>query len=163
MDVPAQDSTITVPSRGLKFPFLALSVAFVLVLVLLVGLFSLVNFFPSIPGLSILPRIGLFPLPLSHSLVQGAMINYRLVGTVEEASLQANGDMALELTATDGTPYSNAFVISAIRTLVTEKGKGFAGFSLSEIKRGDTIEVVYTVDLRTGQSLVTQAQVERGE
>lgn len=45
--------------------------------------------------------------------------------------------------------------------VVTEKGKGFAGFSLSEIKEGDKVELIYTVDLRSNQSLVTQTQVER--
>lgn len=96
------------------------------------------------------------PIPINSSMVQGVSIYYRIVGKVEEILPQENGDIRIRIK-------EGLFTISAKQTVVTEKGKGFAGFSLSEIKAGDNIELIYTVDLRSNQSLVTQAQVERGE
>lgn len=97
-----------------------------------------------------------FPIPINSSMVQGVSIYYRIVGKVEEVLPQENGDIRIRIK-------EGLFTISAKQTVVTEKGKGFAGFSLSDIKAGDNIELIYTVDLRSNQSLVTQAQVERGE
>lgn len=94
------------------------------------------------------------PIPINSSIVQGVSIYYRIVGKVEEVLPQENGDIRIRIK-------EGLFTISSKQTVVTEKGKGFAGFSLSEIKAGDNIELIYTVDLRSNQSLVTQAQVER--
>lgn len=102
------------------------------------------------------------PLPLYHSIVKGASVYYRLVGTVSSLIPQGE-DLGIMVAGEDGTVYPAPFVLSAKQTVVTEKGKGFAGFSLPDIKAGDNIELIYTVDLRSSQSLVTQAQVERGE
>lgn len=115
---------------------------------------------PTPKPLEINPNYPLLPIGVYNSLVQGASVYYRIVGKVEEVDLRPDGDLEIKLTDQGETL---TLTLSSKQTVVTEKGKGFAGFSLSEIKRGDTIELIYTVDLRTGQSLVSQAQVERVE
>ncbi len=114
--------------------------------------------------LQIDPNFPPLPISVNDPVVGGVSVYYRLIGKVEKVLPQANGDIGIRIKADGATAaYPAPFTISSKQTVVTEKGKGFQGFSLSEIKAGDTLELIYLVDLRSGQTLVTQAQVERGE
>lgn len=106
----------------------------------------------------------ILPIPLSSPLVQGVSLYYRLSGVVEEVQAQENGDLSIKLRSSDGIIYPQSFVLSSTQTIVSKKGKGLGGVALSDIKEGDKLELVYTVDLKTNQSLVSQVQlVENSE
>lgn len=100
------------------------------------------------------------PINITEPIVAGASLYYRLIGAVEQLSPQDNGDLDVKI-AQGGKTYPQAFTLKQGQTVVTEKGQGFTGFSLADIKVGDKIEIIYTVDLKTFQSLATQAQIER--
>lgn len=100
------------------------------------------------------------PININEPIVAGASVYYRLIGMVEQLSPQDNGDLDVKITQ-GGKIYPQSFTLKQGQTVVTEKGQGFTGFSFADIKAGDKIEIIYTVDLKTFQSLVTQAQIER--
>lgn len=101
----------------------------------------------------------ILPIPLSSPLVKGVSVYYRLSGAVEEIQTQENRDLSIKLRSSDGIVYPASFLLSSTQTIVSKKGKGLGGVSLSDIKEGTALELVYTVDLKTNQSLVNQVQL----
>lgn len=101
------------------------------------------------------------PVPLNASIVQGVSVYYRLVGVIAKVNPRDGGDIGIEIQAPDGLTYPREFLLSATQTIVTEKGKGFKAFDRGSISVGDRVELIYSVDLRTQQSVVTQAQLEK--
>lgn len=180
---PVNEPLESAPSGGPKGPSLLLIASAVLIFFLI--LFSVLYYFDSLKlgfTLPFLPRRAVsaatprptpkvievspdypsLPLPLTHPAVQGVSVYYRLSGKVEEVNALSSGDLTLKLIQQEEV-LPTPFTISAKQTVVTEKGKGFAGFSLDQIKTGDSVELIYLVDLKTSQTLVTQVQVEKAE
>lgn len=127
---------------------------------------SLLGFSPGPQELS-RPRVievdpGNPPLPinLNEPAVAGASVYYRLLGVIDEVSAQPNGDLRLRISQ-GGKPSFQEFVLAQGRTVVTEKGKGFAAVIFEDIKAGDKVEIIYSFDLKSFQGFVTQAQIEK--
>lgn len=180
---PVNEPLESAPAGGTKGPSLFLISSAVLIFFLI--LFSVLYYFdtlslgfklPFLPQktvsaptplptpsvVEVNPDYPALPLPLTHPTVQGASVYYRLSGKVEEVNALPSGDLTLKLIQQEEVlPMS--FTVSSKQTVVTENGKGFAGFSLDQIKVGDSVELIYLVDLKTYQTLVTQVQVEKGE
>jgi hypothetical protein len=175
-----------VDESGAQTPRRAVSLLVVLpaFLVFFVVLFSLLFYFNAVdfglklplvpqrmtpaPDLRPTPRVtqinpdySPLPLPVRHPAVEGVSLYYRLRATVSEINSLPSGDLALQLEH-EGGILPLPFTISATQTVVTKKGESGVGFSPSDIKVGDTLELVYLVDLRSGQASVTQVQVEKG-
>lgn len=102
----------------------------------------------------------ILPIPLSDPLVVGASVSYRLSGTIAEVNQSPDGSLSLKLENPQGQLHPNLFTVAKDRTVVSPKTGGFTATPSAELQKGDKVELIYLVDLRSGESLVTQVQIK---
>lgn len=100
------------------------------------------------------------PIPLSQPLVVGASVSYRLSGTIAEVNQSPDGSLSLKLANSQGQLHPNLFTVAKDRTVVSLKTGGFAATPSAELKTGEKVELIYLVDLKSKESLVTQVQIK---
>lgn len=100
-----------------------------------------------------------FPIALGHPSIDAASLFYRFSGKIRNVSTNKEGETLLTLESKNGTPLAELFTISK-QTGIRYKNSQ-QSLTASDLKVGAALELIYMVDLKTSQTLVTQVVVER--
>lgn len=100
-----------------------------------------------------------FPIALGHPAIDAASLFYRFSGKIQNVTTNKEGATLLTLESKNGTPLAELFTLSS-QTGIRYKNSQ-QSLKPSDLANGAAIELIYMVDLKTNQSLVTQVVVER--
>lgn len=100
------------------------------------------------------------PIKLDHPAISTVTIFYNLQGTIESVAKEQSGDFLLRLTAKNGEAVPLPLRVSADKVSVQVKNTSNS-IKVADLKKGDNVEIVYGVDLKTLKARVTQISLER--